>query len=68
MMATKASTKTRVLEKRYSIKSFDFTRQWEKDAKITTGLTKRQILNRVEKILEQSTAPKIEIQLWRDAK
>lgn len=54
-------------KKRYSIKAYDFVREWGHDVKKKTGLTKAQVLKQVEKILDKSTAPKIEIQLWRDS-
>lgn len=55
-------------EKRYKLIHFDFTRQWAHGAESKTGLTKKQVLKRVEEILDSTKAPKIEIQLWRDAK
>lgn len=54
-------------QKRYSIGFYDFMRDWKKDAETKTGLTKKQLLKQVEKILDEGSAPKIEIQLWRDA-
>jgi hypothetical protein len=51
---------------KYKLSSYDFTREWEKDAKIKTGLTKRKLLQEVESVLDSSQAPMIKIEPWRD--
>lgn len=52
---------------KYKLSSYDFTREWEKDAKITTGLTKHKLLQAVESVLDSSKAPMIKIEPWREA-
>ena len=53
-------------EKRYRLKHYDFVRGWAKDAEVKTGLTRKQLLKRIENVLDTNRAPKIEIELWRD--
>jgi hypothetical protein len=53
-------------EKKYSIKHYDIVRDWEKDAEVKTGLTRKRLLKDLDKILDDCSAPKIEIQIWRD--
>jgi len=54
-------------EMKYKLSSYDFTREWEKDAKIQTGLTKHKLLQEVESVLDSSNAPVIKIEPWREA-
>ena len=52
---------------KYKLSSYDYVREWEKDAKIKTGLTKHKLLQEVESVLDTSKAPMIKIEPWREA-